>query len=124
MLRMASKSEPFPGVIAVVLLLLMRRNAISGRESASFVIKSLMRPPSVCVVLRNFLRAGVLKNRSSTWIVVPRLQPVSPMSCVTPPMMLTWVPSSSPSFRVRIRKRETAAIVGKASPRKPSVLKE
>ena len=99
----------------------MKWNSMSGRESASLTMKSLMRAPSVWFVLRNFLRAGVLKKRSSTLTVVPMLQPASMKSGSLPPVMVTRVPRSSPSRRVSSEKRETEAIVGSASPRKPSV---
>ena len=104
-----------------VLLLLMKRKAISGCESASFVRKSLMCAVSVWFVLRNFLRAGVLKNRSSTRIVVPRLQPASRMSVSLPPVIVTCVPRSLSASRVSMVNRETEAMVGSASPRNPSV---
>ena len=102
-------------------LLLMKRKAISGRERARRMTKSLILPASVALVLRNFLRAGVLKKRSSTRTVVPISQPASSISGVFPPEMSTRVPRSSDARRVRSEKRETDAIVGSASPRKPSV---
>ena len=121
MARIVSSKLPFPGVTIAVLLLLIKRNSILGRASASFTIKSLIFDPSVCVVFRNFLRAGVLKNRSSTVIVVPSAHPASVISGLFPPRMSMRVPRSAFGSRVRSENRDTEAIVGNASPRNPSV---
>ena len=121
MATMASRSEPVPGVLTVVLLLLISRNEIPGSANAAFTTQSLIFNPSVCVVFMNFLRAGVLKNKSSTFTVVPGAAPASEISGFFPPMMRTETPSSSSARRVTRENRETAAMVGSASPRKPRV---
>ena len=70
---------------------------------------------------RNFLRAGVLKKRSRTVIEVPSGSPASSTRAIFPPLISTTVPDSSSAARVSSRSRETDAIEGRASPRKPNV---
>ena len=77
MLAIVSIKLPLPGVFISFLLPLMNLKAIEGRLKASFIIKSWIFEPSVLFVRKNFLRAGVLKNKSSTKIVVPSEQPIS-----------------------------------------------
>ena len=62
-----------------------------------------------------------MKNKSSTLMLVPILQPVSIISGVLPPLISTLVPKSLPGSRVSMVKRDTEAMVGKASPRNPMV---
>ena len=104
-----------------ILLLLINLKAILGLDKANFMIKSFILFASVVVVLRNFLRAGTLKNKSSTLIVVPILQPISSISSMRPPVNFMVVPKSSCGRRVIKLNLDTAAIDGKASPRKPKV---
>jgi len=76
---------------------------------------------SVCSDRRNFFRAGTLKNRSRTAIAVPPPRAISSQLRILPPAISTLVPVCSSSDRVSSSSRETDAIDGSASPRKPSV---
>ncbi len=76
---------------------------------------------SAVSAFRNLRRAGKLKNRSATSTSVPSGAPISRTDTPRPASMRTSVPMSAPRSRVRKRKRETEAIDGNASPRKPSV---
>ena len=72
-------------------------------------------------VFKNLRRAGTLKNRSLTIIVVPRGPPVRRHSSSAPPRSFRDVARSSPGVRVRSSNSETEAMLGSASPRNPSV---
>ncbi len=76
---------------------------------------------SVWYARRNLRRAGTLKNRSRTSIVVPSGQPHSFTSCILPPEIVTSVPMSLARVRVRNVNLETDAMEARASPRKPRV---
>ena len=90
-------------------------------------------PRAICVIardicdvsapsdLRNFLRAGTLKNRSRTSTVVPSRIPVSVTTGSPPPSTRTSTPWLVPDERVRSRRCDTEATLGNASPRNPSV---
>src|SRR5579859_6636844 len=69
----------------------------------------------------NFRRAGVLKKRSRTAIVVPCGPPASSTASTLPPAISMRVPVVSSGGRVTSSSREIDAIDGSASPRKPSV---
>ena len=69
---------------------------------------------------KNFLRAGVLKNKFRTTIVVPFGTPTSLYSISFPPWITYLIPVRSVAVFVIISVCETAAIVESASPRKPS----
>ena len=71
--------------------------------------------------LRNFRRAGTLKNRSATSTMVPSDAEASLGEAPSPPSTRTSVPWASPRARVRSVNRETDAMLGSASPRKPFV---
>ena len=58
----------------------MQRTDTSGRPSAHRSAAAAQAAPSARSDFRNLRRAGVLKNRSRTIIVVPSGQPVSYMS--------------------------------------------
>ena len=77
----------------------------------------------MATVFKNLRRAGTLKKRFSTIIVVPALPPALLHSIFSPPSMRMEVANSSLSGRVSRVKLETEAILGNASPRKPKVLK-
>ena len=72
--------------------------------------------------MRNFLRAGVLKNSCSIEIEVPTGQPTCFTLFTFPPARVSLVPVSAFSVRVVNSICETADMLGSASPRKPSVL--
>ena len=76
---------------------------------------------SVATALRNLRRAGVLKKSCATVTMVPGAAPVSEALRSLPPSMTTSVPESAAASRVTRENRETAAMLGSASPRKPSV---
>jgi len=61
---------------------------------------------SVVVVLRNFLRAGVLKNRSSTSICVPGAAAASSDFVRAPPVIRSRIPTGS------VREAVTMALEG------------
>ena len=75
----------------------------------------------------NFRRAGVLKKRSRTSTVVPRARATSSTPRTLPPSTAIRVPTTtptSPSAQVSMRRRETDAMAGMASPRNPIVAME
>lgn len=78
-------------------------------------------PNSVGSVRRNFLRAGVLKYRSSTETVVPGACAVGSTSPIHGPSARSAWPCGSSAVRVASEKRDTEAIEASASPRKPMV---
>ena len=120
----ASRALPLPPVWTDVRPLLINVKETSGRVRASFVKMSLIFELSVRSLFMNFLRAGVLKKRSLTSIVVPTAAPVCSSPVTVPPANVSRKANSSSSVRVVIVKRETAAILGTASPRKPRELME
>ena len=77
---------------------------------------------SVDSAFKNFLRAGVLKNKSRIVIEVPEGSPASSTLKILPPLISMIVPDDSSPARVSSRRRETDAMEGRASPRKPSVV--
>ena len=99
----------------------MQLNATSGRDTAIRATTSPTCPASVSALFKNLSRAGRLKNICSTQITVPIGIPQALTSRTLPPSMIISVPSREPSSRVVSEKRETEAIEGSASPRKPSV---
>ena len=98
-----------------------RTNVTSGRASAAASTTSPTCALSVAVDLRNFFRAGTLKNRSRTSTVVPTAHPAGFTRGGEPPSIDTSVPSSLPPSRVVRRSFDTDATLGSASPRKPKV---
>ena len=78
-------------------------------------------PASAAGRLRKARRAGRLKNRSRTCTVVPSGQPAGSSESTRPASSAMRVPASWPRARVVISTRLTAAIEGRASPRKPIV---
>src|SRR5580704_17734793 len=76
---------------------------------------------SVDSAFRNFFRAGVLKKRSRTVIEVPSGRPASSTRAILPPLISMMVPAGASAARVSRQRRDTEAIEGRASPRKPSV---
>src|SRR5579864_380898 len=79
---------------------------------------------SVCSERRNFFRAGTLKKRSRTVMVVPGARATSSERSILPPATSTRVPVASSEARVSSRKRDTEAMEGRASPRNPRVAME
>src|SRR5215467_14135190 len=80
-----------------------------------------MCPSSVVSDFRNLRRAGTEKNRSATLTVVPTGKPAGFTETSLPLENSTRVPSASDGSRDSSSRRETDAMVGSASPRKPSV---
>src|SRR6185437_4956774 len=76
---------------------------------------------SVDSARRNLRRAGVLKKRSATAIVVPRGNAASSTCSILPPATSMRVPERSSPVAVSRLTRATEAMEGRASPRKPSV---
>ena len=112
---------PSPTVSSFKLPSTIKRNAISGCESAIFSTFALTAMASVTSRFKNLRRAGTLANRSSAITVVPTAQPRSVMSTISPQLTSICAPSAASGVLDRMRRRETAAMAAKASPRKPSV---
>ncbi|MBV6514698.1 MAG: hypothetical protein HPKKFMNG_00327 [Planctomycetes bacterium] len=99
----------------------LRRRATSGLARAMACTRSSVWENSVLSLLSHLRRAGRLKNRSRTSMVVPswaaqaRLGPSLPPSQV---ISLAW--GSSARLETR-RTRDTEAMLARASPRKPLV---
>ena len=74
---------------------------------------------SVATRFKNFFRAGTLKKRSRASTVVPGGAPASARETTRPPSISMRVPDSAPCSQERSVKRDTAAMEGSASPRKP-----
>ena len=68
-----------------------------------------------------FSRAGVLKNRSRTIMVVPTGPPASSRLRTVPPSRVRAAPKSRSAVRVTTSTRDTAAMAARASPRNPRV---
>ena len=98
----------------------MRRNEISGCASACCCTTAAMAEDSAESDFMNFIRAGVLKKRSRTRMVVPCGQPAGCCDVTTPPSRCRLTPSASAVFVSRSM-RLTDEIAARASPRKPSV---
>jgi hypothetical protein len=94
-------------------------NPTSGWASARVTTASPDARVSLAAERRNLRRAGVLKKRVRTTTVVPRWRTASDTRSRRPPLTLSSVPES-PSEVVSVR-RETDAMAGSASPRKPKV---
>ena len=69
----------------------------------------------------NFIRAGVLKNKSRMMMVVPSGQPTSDSSVISPASKCRLMPLKAPGVLVIKSMRLTDAMAAKASPRKPQV---
>ena len=59
-----------------------------------------MWPASVVGLRRNFLRAGTLKKRCSTWTLVPTGAPARLWPVAVLPSIRSWVANSSSDVRV------------------------
>ena len=93
--------------------------AVSGRVTATLVNSSTMCLNSTLSLLRNFLLAGVLKNRLRTEKLEPTGTATLEVFVSAGPPVLTCIPVSSHSLRVRRVTSDTAAMLARASPRKP-----
>ena len=76
-------------------------------------------PCSVASCLRKFLRTGSESKMRLTAMEVPSGQPTASFSRMRPLSTAIRVPATSPRRRVDISTRQTAAMLGSASPRKP-----
>ena len=85
---------------------------------------SIMWRCSVAADLRNFLRAGVLKNRSLISTTVPCVMPFMDFSRTSPASSVRDQPVDDPCFREAIVDLLTDMMLGRASPRKPKVRME
>ena len=88
--------------------------------------RSCARFSSVAGLLRNFRRAGTLANSSRTSATVPPARAAGPMRETRPKstsrlVASPYLPEASRGAET-MRKRETEAILGSASPRKPKEL--
>ncbi|MNL26382.1 hypothetical protein D3C87_1479050 [compost metagenome] len=111
-----------PAVSKTLRSLTLRLMWTSGCASARAVTVSVTWESSVESARRNLRRAGVLKNRSSTRMVVPSGQPTGVTTGSAPPSRVTRTPESAPRWRVVQVTFEIEAIEGRASPRKPMVV--
>ena len=118
---MAESIFPSPGVEKLSRPSLMKRKATPGRAMATWVRRDSAKAPSVASFFRNLARAGTLKKRSLTTMVVPTGQPVSPQPVSSPASRESWTPSVRSAVRVKRSTRDTEAMAASASPRKPRV---
>ena len=96
-----------------------KRMATFGCANAKARTASTMAASSVLSVRIKFKRAGVFKNKSRISIFVPARGAAGRTVVAPPPSTRTSMPSSLPLKHVCMRKRDTEAIEGNASPRKP-----
>ena len=94
----------------------------SGWGRAMEMTVSWIWASSVGAERKNFLRAGTLKKRSLISMEVPFAIPHGRVSVIRPASVSTSKPSSESAVLVLILSRDTAAMLGRASPRKPSVV--
>ena len=99
---------------------LVKVKATSGRASASWVTASTAARVSVAWARKNLRRAGVLKNSPRTVTVVPAWRTAASQPSRLPPATESRTPAR-PSDEVSSSSRDTDAIAGSASPRKPNV---
>ena len=99
----------------------MNLKDIFGFDIARCSQISVMYPASVIGVLRNLRLTGVLKKTFLTMTVVPLGMPISEKSISLAPSIAYLTPTSSSFVFVIISTCATAAILDKASPRKPNV---
>ena len=118
---MALSSSPSPGVESSCFPSRRKVTATSGWATACFCTAAYTAAPSVLSRFMNFMRAGVLKNRSRTMMVVPSGQPASQRWVIFPASRCRLVPKGSPAARVSRSILDTAAMAARASPRKPRV---
>ena len=97
----------------------MSRMEISGWDKAIFSTRSATCPASVVSVFKNLRLAGVLKNRFREIKVVPSGAPTSSSPFSSPPSMRYREPVRLSVVFVISSTWETAAILERASPRKP-----
>ena len=112
---------PLPAVRIISRPSLIRVKATSGWARLSRLITSTIWDSSACWLFIYLSRAGVLKKRSSILIFVPTGLLVGSCSSISPPWATSKVPCWPFSVAVSMVKRDTEAMEGMASPRKPSV---
>ena len=95
--------------------------ATPGTDNATRIAASSQWPNSVESVLRNFRRAGVLKNRSSAVTTVPISSAPGSAGDISPPTASMRVACAALACRVNTESREMAARLANASPRKPKL---
>ena len=95
------------------------KNATEGFASAARVTAAAAARPSASGEERNFRRAGVRSKRPSTSTSVPRGRAAGSTRGASPCAIVTRMPSAVEPSDVVSAKRETEAIDGSASPRKP-----
>ena len=117
----AETSLPSPGAKKASSPSLMKRSEMSGLPSAQRSAAERQAEVSVRSDFKNLSRAGVLKKRSRTLIVVPSGQPQGSIISMSPASTLMRTPSLAPRLRVVSSMCETAEIAASASPRKPKV---
>ena len=118
---MVSRRSPAPFVTKTDLSSTVRLRATSGRARAKRPTADWTRVDSEAAERRNFRLAGRLWNSPLTVTEVPGAAPTRCLRMRVPASSSTWMPESSPSARETIVTRDTAAMLGRASPRKPNV---
>ena len=118
---MAEDSLLSPGVWSTSFPSRMNRKEISGWDRAILSSTPATELPSAASFFRNFMRAGVLKNRSRTTMVVPAGQPASSKESSSPPPQRYLAPVWASWVRVSSSTWATAEMEANASPRKPRV---
>ena len=99
-----------------------RRKPTSGRASANRFTASTQAAYSARGERRNLRRAGILSNSPSTRTRVPGGTAAGPSPASAPWSIAIRQPSLLPRSRLSIVRRETLAIDGSASPRKPKLV--
>ena len=118
---MACRRLPVPAVLVISFPSLIKVKAISGWAKLKRLRISTIWDSSACWLFKYLRRAGVLKKRSSTVILVPTGLVAGSTSSISPPFATNLVPWAAPSCAVRRVRILTEAMEGMASPRKPSV---
>ena len=108
-----------PDVCRRFWLLLIKRKEMSGCDRDRCSNSALIYPASVAAVFKNLRRTGVLKNRLRIINVVPSGAPTSSKLISFPPSITYRIPVKLSAVFVTSSICETAAMLERASPRKP-----
>ena len=117
----ASLGSPFPGLVNEILPSTTNWNLMPGNTNEYRLTSSWTRVVSVEDERRNLRRAGRLPKRSETSMAVPGGQPCVPKKAPSPQCSSMRNPLGFSGWRVVMVVLDTAAILGRASPRNPRV---
>ena len=119
-LQLLRMTRPMPVMRKVLLPSLLYANSTWGTAMAQGAMTRCTWAASVGFVRRNLSLAGWLPKRFSTVMLVPMAVPVGHGWSSGSPYLMRWSMAAS-EVQVTQVKMETAAIEGRASPRKPRV---